>query len=769
MILTYQYDQLGQRAWGSFSFFLKHLCSAGNLGPSGGTSLLPAITTTCLLGFTLFTFPYYWRRQTVLCKAADKEAEHPNDFAIFVKGLPSDFRDESELAKFFEDYSALWTSEDKATVIDVVIGYDIREFSKIAARKAHLIQLIDDIENPDEYDGCKLCWTRVSDWCCRVWCCKRQYSSADLDVLKQELKEIEVEEANHQQMSSTSLECSGYAIVVFERQTDLRRCLENWTESYKAHLEAITLGLYQQDTPLFRNECHLRVDRAANPSEILWANLGTSKKKRILATATTVLAGAAILILSAMAIYGLTQANKIIRDDFDTASFWGWVLSLIPGLVISGLNSVIRMVLAYMTVFECHSTRTDFDSSVLIKVTIALISNSSMIYLFLNQDPYDWYSTGGLVENVFLQLTYGLWMTPAFKIFEYMIILRRLYAWRIDEENTTMPQEKYNRLYEGVEFGADYRYAYQLNYFIITVIYMPIFPILSLLMLVILFINYWTDKWSLLNLIARPYVQGETLSRTALMLVRVLCCLSPGLGLMFLPPSFSKDYHAAILICCFVGLGFTIGLAIFVPIQIQEKVLLTERIQPSIDVGADEFEDEPDYYKAQCTFLSPYHKANPVYAVLPEEVNPLFIQPPHENGGVLGSVRINRIKGAAVQFDLKAAMAMYKKEINDEAKTEMIQQLHHAGSLHLIGTPGQTTQSPNSAAGTLTPIDTIAPYSNGSATNPPESNVPLYLPAGSQSPNTLRSSQSPAAGSPANIEPPPHVIGSPTPPGNPPR
>eukprot|EP01068_Selenidium_serpulae_P014434 Selendium_serpulae@DN60_c0_g1_i2.p1 len=146
LLTTYEYDPAAQEEWGLFSVFLKYLLTAGNLGRHNGTSLLPMYTTVALLGVTVLAFPHYWRRQTRIIQKADKNTDHPNDFAIFVSGLPPDCKDESEIAEFFVKNGT--NDDDPAEIVNVVIGFDIRAVSKLLDKRDRLEKTIREIETP---------------------------------------------------------------------------------------------------------------------------------------------------------------------------------------------------------------------------------------------------------------------------------------------------------------------------------------------------------------------------------------------------------------------------------------------------------------------------------------------------------------------------------------------------------------------------------------------------------------------------------------------
>lgn len=226
------------------------------------------------------------------------------------------------------------------------------------------------------------------------------------------------------------------------------------------------------------------------------------------------------------------------------------------------------------------------------------------------------------MENVFFQLTYAVWLSPLMTLANYMYLLRRFYAWMIDPESTNLTQEEYNKLYEGSEFDGASKYALMLNYWIVTVIYMSVFPMAIVVAVIALFINYWADKFCLLRYSVQPYVQGPYLARAALLLVRIFSTLSPGLAMLFLPPSINRSSWPVMSAIAIAGIVVGLVFFFFVPLSFQQTYLGAFFLQPVVDTTADAFESLDSYYVAQYRFAFKYHRSHPVYKILPETICP---------------------------------------------------------------------------------------------------------------------------------------------------
>eukprot|EP00920_Eleutheroschizon_duboscqi_P013755 GHVT01032214.1.p1 GENE.GHVT01032214.1~~GHVT01032214.1.p1 ORF type:complete len:889 (-),score=65.88 GHVT01032214.1:1189-3855(-) len=625
-----------------FSLYLTYLMSAGNLGDARGSSYFPAIITLAATCLMLFLWPHFVRRQVRYDKLLDEEAVHPNDFAIVVRGLPADAVAEEEIAEFFRAHSL--GGGQRCSVIKVVVAFDLRKHYELIQKQLRLQTRIDSLKRKEakkakQEDKRRCCnCTRL----CIPPCCSGgdvKGITASSKTLLLQLRHIS---RQLRSLDYQGLKSSGTAIVVFKSQQVHRDCIHRWQVTWNASLRRFL----RPELPKFRGIHTLQVKRAPNPSDILWQNLGTSFKEQLLAKVGTYTIVVLLLLLSLFVTTILVILNVKIRnkdyiiEETDIMAFMDgavqilnagaggsstgfFLLSLLPSLFISMINMLLRSVVLFLTNFERHATVTSQDSSSMIKLTLAMTLNTAMVYMIVLRNPAYWYVRGGLVESIFIQLLFNLAWEPIAEILSINERLQRFYARHINLAETSMTQQQLNRLFEGPAFDGPSRYAGTLKSFTLVATYMPVFPFGLVIAIITFAVHYWVDKYHLLRMCKRPYVQSAFLVISARWMIRIFLFLLPGLSIYLLPPSFLSSLWPSIFRLGIIGLIFA-AIGFVIPPDFYDKFCMTFICQPKTSFEEDQFE-ALNYYDAQQLFFEHYHTTNPVYRALPKECNPTLL------------------------------------------------------------------------------------------------------------------------------------------------
>jgi len=77
------------------------------------------------------------------------------------------------------------------------------------------------------------------------------------------------------------------------------------------------------------------------------------------------------------------------------------VLSFVCAFVILFINTILKHVVVYLTVFERHETRTAYNLSVALKLVIARFVNTAIVPVIVNIYSNRWFVDGGLVSDFF--------------------------------------------------------------------------------------------------------------------------------------------------------------------------------------------------------------------------------------------------------------------------------------------------------------------------------------------------------------------------------
>eukprot|EP00392_Amoebophrya_sp_AT5.2_P019030 g19718.t1 len=428
----------------------------------------------------------YGVRQRAIDDKVDATAIHPNDYAIFVRNLPVEEGEEENIRAYFEQ-NALEGGQ-LADIAKVVIAWDITEFKKItdkqaAIGKSYFKLLKSGVDATDE----------------RALSIKEEFKAAT-----EELKKLK---------SGENLQGSGIAIVVFASQRQQRDCLDKWEssiwmsfahflgENFELHcLESFCA--WMNGTPLYggRGGRLLKVQRAPNPTDVNWSDLGHGKieiilKQMQLYAAMGVLIGICFL---------LTYLLQRWSDDMDSEGGGSNGASVVPALVVAVLNGALMWASRNFTQYEYHETKTSEDGSTTKKMTAAMIINTAIIQFLVYAEDEKWFVENGLVVQMFFMVMIHSFLLPWFTLFDLPFFIKQMTVRKINWATNKIPQEKVNNLFTPSELDLPRRYAVALKLFITSLLVMPLFPWCLPICCTGLMLQYAVDKYMLVNSFARP-------------------------------------------------------------------------------------------------------------------------------------------------------------------------------------------------------------------------------------------------------------------------
>ncbi|CAJ1449604.1 unnamed protein product [Effrenium voratum] len=484
--------------------------TAGNTGPNGADSPWPwacALVSSLLM---LVLLPQYSRMQHGIRHSLDKRHVDPDDFAIFIDGLPSDARDEQEIKEFVEQHGR----EGKHTEVAlVVISYDADAFQTI----------LSDIKEAKEElaEGGAAAEARLKEL-------RRPFRSSD--ALR------------------AALPCTGQAVVVLRSQHDHREVLDEWDSFYEWLMSSTQCLKINSRTPRFRKRNVVRLTRASNPSDILWENLSASHQTRLYLRAKTY----TILALTLIACLVVVVAMNWALDHFmgvkaDRASGG---LTTFSSLLVAFTVMVIRirasLTIRKYVMQQKHMTKTGRDVALLAKLALFYLTCYCLIAVLVNWDPLEgaWYNAGGLVSDIASLMTFNCITIPAYVLLGFKVVIRNMMRdHRLDLENPPpgMTQSQYQTFFELPDMDQTRPFAKVLLTFLMGFVFMPMWPYAILIAAAALFMEYWAFKYQLLRQSKRPYRQSYDVAYAAL---RILYIGTAGFAIAqewFLAPSLSIE------------------------------------------------------------------------------------------------------------------------------------------------------------------------------------------------------------------------------------
>jgi hypothetical protein len=411
----------------------------------------------------------------------DAGTTSPNDFAIMVKGLPRTATDEAEIAAFFREHAV--KDQTNTDIVKVVIGWDVTEYTTKMREMKELRQKL------TEYD----------------------VGTPEYEDIKKQLVGLSQDLAACAPDLAARLSSSGVVVIIFRRQADLRACLDRWTSFWArwfysdyedfACLPAGNMLCKGSTLPKFHVGGHyinaIAVERAANPGDIHWEELGMSARATIKLFMQTNAIMFAIVVTCAACTFGL---NKW-QEDLEENQGGGFGLSALLGFAVSIVNMILMVAARKLGDREYHETWTSQEFSQAAKMTMALFLNTAGVMLVSAIRPRDWFPTGGLIDDAKFVLIFDAIIPPLVFMVDVKYYLlkgvmrRKLKQDKLDSWNAVMQrpmtskdaaQERVNVMREANMFKLawepsemDYprRYANAMNTFLCTLLFSPVFPL----------------------------------------------------------------------------------------------------------------------------------------------------------------------------------------------------------------------------------------------------------------------------------------------------
>lgn len=623
--------------------------SPGYLGPDKGTNKVVLLCHVVLVVFVCLSVILMYNQQKRTDKKIDAGTTQPNDFAIMISGLPITATDEVQILEFFKENAIVGKTDPE--IAKVVIGYDSVQYREKINR---IKKLTKEMKNLDPTDP------HVQD-------------------IQNEIKDIKRELASCASDIQTRLTSSGVAIVVFRFQSDLRDCLEKWTGFWPRwfYREPGAWGGLQpgKELQLFPFGCppkpvyKIKVERAPNPGDVNWEDLGVHFSDRLTRFALTNGVMFLIICASFAVCYGMTK----LEGAGESSIF----LSILPHLGVALANMAVNMAAKQFGAREYHNTKTAQTSSQALKMSVGMIVNTAGVIFFVNAQPKEWYQVGGLISDVTILLGLTAVLQPLLQVVDFKYLIngclkrRKLTDEKLKAFDEVMhrgpPKSKeeaqeqalvkaqiayFKKAYEPSELDMIRRYAMAVRTFICALYYTPLMPIIALQGVVGIAVQYCVDKYLLVRWVKRPSIpMARTQAMQSLQFIRLAVSVLPFAVWIFLHPSW--DNKGTVVYWMLVSFIPSVGLCI-IPLGLAHRILFFPcDLLRGTQVAAED--SRGDYYTAQHMWSKDmkYHKSHFLYAGLPESKNPEMLKP--GNGATLKADEVKGSYGAAAAAAADAA------------------------------------------------------------------------------------------------------------------
>ena len=447
---------------------------------------------TIIIIIVFFHYVRYELRRTEI--EVDDDTVTPADYTSKVSGVPIDTTDE-ELKTWLESFS---TVEKPIKVVKITRSKNLLDYMRITAS-------IDDIVN-------KRCKTDDQD---KIMVFNDQIKTAYQDLKK---------------LKNGHLENTKITFVTFEKAYHNVDIIDIFKRNKSAHKKQLFHCFYPMTANMLKGS-RVRVSRAPEPSDIMWANLSYSKGTKHLRRIYTYILTVLMVVGSFVMIVAVSFAQKAIIKHLSENSVLVQILAFMSSLVIMIVNFYLGQFLRRLAEYEKHGTYTSFFKGIAEKLAVAQLINTAfttlvakvVVTIFLTDigdeselSAFGFYSKGGLIEGMFYVFISNAYCTPILNIFDFFYAMK-LYSRRKAEKDPYdrgLNQKAAHTLFEGTQYDMSYKYAMLMKTILLTCFFAPAIPIALIISVLGLSAMYWVDKYLLLRRAALPSALGGELTRS---------------------------------------------------------------------------------------------------------------------------------------------------------------------------------------------------------------------------------------------------------------
>lgn len=452
----------------------------------------------------LFAFAQYMRYASAKTTI---EIEHnvltPADYTIQVTGIPPNTKDE-EIKEWIE---SLGGSKHRIKCKKINRAYDIRDYIKLYQDKDGLISKFNL-----EHDHI----TRY--------------------MVEEEIQEVDKKIKN---LKEKDLKLTNRVFISFEKPEDARflinkshgGILSHWLTALKKHFVS---------EPNKFDGTGATISKAPEPTDIIWENQGVSQRENFKRRLASDIWGATLIticfILLVLISFGQSKAIK----------HWGKqsqsiirLLSGISSILVITITTIIARATIYLSRREKHSTYTSYFTGVTKRLCVAMFINTAFTTIFAKlvsvafhadgddtSDEFNFYRSGGLLENIFYVFISNATLTPLYNLldpFHFIKAYKRKKARELGEGNP-ITQQKAHELFEEVEMDLSYQNSFLVKTVLVSAFFAPAVPFALIISILGLILNYWVDKYLLLRRNSLPISLGNDLNTYMLSVLEWTSC-----------------------------------------------------------------------------------------------------------------------------------------------------------------------------------------------------------------------------------------------------
>ncbi|KAM3134512.1 hypothetical protein pb186bvf_013326 [Paramecium bursaria] len=295
------------------------------------------------------------------------------------------------------------------------------------------------------------------------------------------------------------------SVIKIDNQLIMHRIVKKQSKSI--NLMVFSKSSTQKLKPFMYEGDILRVKRAAEPSDVVWMNVGSNQVNQ------RFFINFIILFIFMASFTGLLFLKYKIREITQNYSYNLVILfSLTTSTIVALTNTIVGIMIRMFAGKETHKKQTNYFVSVGRRLSYLFFINMVLTTYFsnslsFNEDEYtiSWKNSIQelMVNDFFFLFITNTYLSSIFNYFDfvwgYRLIRRYMAEQDLLNDQCSLSQQDLNSLFEGHPVDMALRYANVVKLMFFTAAVSPILPVGLPMSLLGLLILYWVDKYLLLR------------------------------------------------------------------------------------------------------------------------------------------------------------------------------------------------------------------------------------------------------------------------------
>ena len=436
-----------------------------------------AIVVVILLG--LFVLNLYLMKMEAIFDGDEQTAQK---YTIKVENPPPDATDPEEWRAFFMD------NLDATHVVAVTVAVDNDELVKKVVERRECMKRLELLLEP----GTVLEMNNLAGIAAKVdrerggW---ESFMSLIIPGIPELFRRVVVLTIDIRGLAQHTYPATK-AFVTFETEADQRRILKEMAVgSYYASKNETSR--VKDSKYLFRGEHMLYVhEPREEPNTYLWISMNEKFLDRLWQQTLTSIATFASILLVALIV-------RLVNDY--SAVFSAFAISI--------FNGAFPEFAKLLTKFEGHSTEAKVQTSMYIKIALFRWVNTAVVITIITPFTFTLIENGGLIGQV-----YALFFTEIFTMNAFQLADPAGHFYRHFLAPRAKTQDEMNIYMKGLEVELAERYTNLTKIFFLALWYSTIYPAGFFMGAFALFVNYFTDRHSLMRTWKRSPALGSGIS-----------------------------------------------------------------------------------------------------------------------------------------------------------------------------------------------------------------------------------------------------------------